>query len=83
VLEAESVSLKIQDEGKGIPAEKLVVLQAHRAGVGITGIRERVRHLGGTMNIESSGGGTSISVMFPIAMSGASEAIGKMARKAG
>ena len=83
--EAGRVSLEIQDEGKGIPADKLVGLQAHQAGVGISGIRERVRHLGGTMNIESGGGGTRISVTFPVAMSETAEieAIRKMPRKAG
>ncbi len=83
--EAERVSLEIQDEGKGIAAEKLAGLQAHQAGVGIAGIRERVRHLGGTMNIESGGGGTRISVTFPIAVFGTAEAVasGNMARRAG
>ena len=64
---ADSISLEIQDEGKGIPAEKLGNIQAH-SGVGITGIRERVRHFGGVLNIQSNYLGTTISVTFPAPM---------------
>jgi PAS domain S-box-containing protein len=62
---AESVSLEIQDEGRGIPVEKLSGIQGQRSGVGIAGMRERVRHLGGGMSIQSNGSGTKISVTFP------------------
>lgn len=63
---AETVDLDIQDEGKGIPAEKLVSIQGQNAGVGISGIRERVRHLRGTVNIQSNASGTRISVTLPV-----------------
>src|SRR5437763_147727 len=39
----ERVSLEVQDEGQGIPPEKLAAIQGQRSGVGITGMRERVR----------------------------------------
>jgi signal transduction histidine kinase len=68
VRKAETVSLDIQDEGKGIPAEKLVSIQGQSAGVGIAGIRERVRHLRGTVNIQSNPSGTTISVTLPVPM---------------
>jgi PAS domain S-box-containing protein len=64
--EDKSVSLEIQDDGKGIPAQRLAEIQAQRAGVGITGMRERVRHLNGQMNVESNDRGTKISVTFPL-----------------
>jgi PAS domain S-box-containing protein len=64
--ENDSVSLEIQDDGKGIPAQKLAEIQTQRAGVGITGMRERVRHLRGQMNVESNNRGTKISVAFPL-----------------
>jgi PAS domain S-box-containing protein len=66
VRKSETVSLDIQDEGKGIPAEKLVSIQGQNAGVGITGIRERVRHLRGTVNIQSNPSGTRVSVTLPV-----------------
>ena len=62
----ESVALEVQDEGKGIAAEKLVDLQSQGSGVGIRGMRERVRHFGGQMDIESNRGGTKISFKFPL-----------------
>src|ERR1700686_1499199 len=62
---AESVSLEIQDEGKGMAGHKLDGVRAHLSGVGITGMRERVRHLDGAMDINSNANGTKISVKLP------------------
>jgi PAS domain S-box-containing protein len=63
--EGQSVSLEIQDEGKGIPAERLAEIQGNRAGVGIAGMRERVRHVNGRMDIQSNANGTKILVTLP------------------
>jgi PAS domain S-box-containing protein len=65
---ADSVLLRIEDHGKGISPEKLAALRAQRTGVGITGMRERVRHLDGVMDIQSNGTGATISVTFPVPM---------------
>jgi PAS domain S-box-containing protein len=62
----ESVSLEIRDQGQGISAEKLLAIQSQRAGVGVTGMRERVRHLGGMLNIQSNAGGTEVCVQIPV-----------------
>jgi signal transduction histidine kinase len=35
-------------------------------GVGISGMRERVRNLGGQMQIRSGSWGTAVEVLFPI-----------------
>jgi len=63
---AGNVKLEVEDEGKGIPSEKLRGIRAQRSGVGITGMRERVRHFNGVMDIQSNGGGTRISVVLPV-----------------
>ena len=63
----ENVSLEVQDHGKGISAEKLAAIKAQRTGVGITGMRERVRHLKGEMDIQSNGAGATILVTLPLA----------------
>jgi PAS domain S-box-containing protein len=60
------VLLKIQDHGKGISAEKLAAIKAQRTGVGITGMRERVRHVKGEMDIQSNGAGATILVTLPL-----------------
>ena len=62
----EIVSVEIQDWGEGIPAEKLAQIQSHGSGVGIRGIRERVRQLQGEMKIHSNASGTRITVTFPV-----------------
>jgi signal transduction histidine kinase len=61
-----TVCLKVEDEGKGISAEKLAGIQAQRSGVGISGMRERVHHLGGVLAIQSEGKGTRILASFPV-----------------
>jgi len=46
--------LEVQDRGKGIAAEKLQRLaKVGQIGVGFTGMRERLRQLGGTLEIQS------------------------------
>ncbi len=46
------VRIEVQDHGKGIPPDKkLELLSAGTPGVGIRGMRERLRQLGGTLEI--------------------------------
>jgi PAS domain S-box-containing protein len=61
-----AVSLEIQDDGKGIQKEILAAIQSHRSGVGIAGMRARVRDLGGNLDIQSGSNGTKISVTLPL-----------------
>ena len=61
------VRLEIQDRGTGITAEKqLSVPGSISLGVGLRGMRERVRQLGGTLSVESNGRGTTIVGTFPV-----------------
>jgi signal transduction histidine kinase len=46
-------------------AEKLSEIQSNASGVGIRGMRERVRQLGGKMTIQSDSSGTTVSVSLP------------------
>jgi signal transduction histidine kinase len=57
----DEVCLEVQDEGHGISPEKLSDIQSQGSGVGIRGMRERVRQFDGEMNIESTERGTNIS----------------------
>ncbi len=66
VREAQSVRIEVRDQGKGISPERLLEIQSHGAGVGIRGIRERIRQLHGEMKIESNASGTSVIVSIPI-----------------
>lgn len=57
----------IEDKGKGIPAKKLEEMASvGTPGVGIRGMQERIRQLGGTVEI-NSGAGTVVTVRLPIA----------------
>jgi signal transduction histidine kinase len=63
----DQVLVEIEDKGKGIPPEKREELTATGTpGVGIRGMRERLRQLGGTLEINSSGNGTTVVVKLPI-----------------
>jgi len=60
--------VEIEDAGKGIPPEResLLRLSAH-TGVGLRGMRERLRQLGGTLQIQSIGHGTQVIATLPVA----------------
>jgi signal transduction histidine kinase len=61
------VEVEIADKGKGMSPEKLQELAASGTpGVGIRGMRERLRQLGGTLEIESSRSGTVVTVKLPL-----------------
>lgn len=56
------VDLEVRDTGAGIPPERLQgrIEAGAPVGVGIAGMRERMRQLGGTLAIESSEAGTKV-----------------------
>lgn len=60
------LQLEVGDNGKGIPEERLRRFNTSvGTGVGITGMRERVRELGGSLEIHSVKTGTTVSVALP------------------
>jgi signal transduction histidine kinase len=62
------VLLEVADKGKGIPDDILAALKSSggQLGVGIRGMKERVRQLGGWLQIRSQRGGTAIIVSLPV-----------------
>lgn len=64
--EGHKVSLAIEDHGTGMSAEKLAEVQTHGGGVGIRGMRERIRQLNGEFAIESGPTGTKLSAHIPL-----------------
>jgi signal transduction histidine kinase len=68
-VEHASVQLSIRDYGKGMPADTLERFQKNgtNVGVGLTGIRERIKELGGVFKIDSSDSGTVLNVSIPTA----------------
>lgn len=61
------VHLEVTDQGKGIPLDKQDRLNSPAAvGVGVRGMRERIRQLGGVLQVDSSSTGTSVTATLPI-----------------
>jgi two-component system, NarL family, sensor kinase len=76
----QKVVLEISDAGKGIDPLRLQNRGngVRGLGVGITGMRERVRQLGGTLEIEPANPGTLVRAIFPLGgeKNGNAESIG-------
>jgi PAS domain S-box-containing protein len=61
------LSLEVEDRGKGIPPGKREAMESGGTpGVGIRGMRERLRQLGGSLEINSSGLGTVVVARLPV-----------------
>jgi PAS domain S-box-containing protein len=67
------VTLEIRDQGKGMAADRLAEVRSGRSGVGITGMRERLRQIEGTLDIESDDLGTRVFVTIPVAKSASTD----------
>jgi two-component system, NarL family, sensor kinase len=65
---ASKVHLEIVDHGKGVQAgtERPAFAGAPTLGVGIPGMRERIRQLGGQLEVEFSNEGTRVHASLPV-----------------
>jgi PAS domain S-box-containing protein len=63
-----SISVEVRDFGKGMSVERLSGVKSNASGVGIRGMRERVRQLGGQVSIQSDSSGTAVSVLLPVSL---------------
>jgi len=66
-LDQNVISLSVRDYGKGISAERLAKMNGSGSdvGVGIAGMRERLKELGGRLEIESDSTGTLLKASIP------------------
>jgi PAS domain S-box-containing protein len=60
--EENSLRLEVRDAGKGMPK----AAASSSSGVGLRGIRERLRYLGGKLELESSESGTAVIALVPM-----------------
>jgi signal transduction histidine kinase len=60
--------VEIEDAGKGIPLEKVSAFGSSSAhtGVGLRGMRERLRQLGGTLQVQPNSPGTRVTAILPV-----------------
>jgi PAS domain S-box-containing protein len=67
---ASGVVLRVEDQGRGMQS-KTSLLEAEDSlsfGVGLSGIRQRLRHLGGRLEIVSNEQGTTVTAIVPLAL---------------
>ena len=65
------IKLEVKDEGRGINQEiQSKIASSASVGVGLRGMQERVKQIGGTLTIHSNGNGTSVLVTLPLAEEG-------------
>ncbi len=72
------VRVEVEDRGKGIPPEKqFEMTSTGTPGVGIRGMRERLRQLGGSLDIHSNGNGkgTLIVAQLPVTATASSSTV--------
>jgi signal transduction histidine kinase len=61
------IVLRIRDDGSGIPKDALYKIgRGLSLGVGLRGMRERVKELGGHMEVRSPGKGTELKFLVPV-----------------
>ncbi|HXM95930.1 MAG TPA: PAS domain S-box protein [Candidatus Dormibacteraeota bacterium] len=61
------IRLEVKDEGKGISSDiQSTMLAGHFPGVGLRGMRERVKQLGGRLDIQSNASGTAVIAVLPV-----------------
>jgi PAS domain S-box-containing protein len=67
-LNVKHLRLEIKDDGRGIPQRRLrsLIEGAAEAGVGLAGMRERMREIGGSLEIRSDRAGTTVVVSIPV-----------------
>jgi len=71
---AHAVSLEVQDAGPGMGGRDQGGAAVPRIGVGLAGMRERIRQVGGTFAMESTVAGTRIRATVPLHLSQARSA---------
>jgi PAS domain S-box-containing protein len=67
-VDTKQLRLEIKDDGRGIPRKRLTSLieGAAEAGVGVAGMRERMREVGGSLEIRSDRTGTTVVISIPV-----------------
>jgi two-component system sensor histidine kinase UhpB len=64
--EENHVHVEVEDQGRGMSPERLAEIQSGGTGVGIRGMRERVRHFHGDLIIESNSSSTKVCANLPL-----------------
>ena len=71
--ESDKIHAEVQDRGTGMSPERLAEIQSQGVGVGIRGMRERVRLAQGELTVDSNALGTKIAAVFLVKKQAAKE----------
>jgi signal transduction histidine kinase len=64
--DGERIVVTAKDSGRGIPSDKLSLIRSGRSGIGFRGMAERIRFLGGNLEIGSTNAGTTVTANLPL-----------------
>jgi PAS domain S-box-containing protein len=64
--EVDQIIVEVQDQGRGMSREKIAEIQSQGTGVGISGMRERLRHFNGELFVESNDTGTKVLAILSL-----------------
>jgi len=62
----ESVIVRVRDYGQGLPSEIAQLSGGKRVGVGVSGMRERIRQFGGELTLTRTEPGTLVEAKIPL-----------------
>jgi signal transduction histidine kinase len=68
--DADQIILQIRDHGRGMPKPASTEAADAELGVGIAGMRQRIRQIGGVLKIDSSDEGMVVTAKVPITNGG-------------
>jgi PAS domain S-box-containing protein len=64
--DGQQIVVTAKDSGRGIPSDKLSLIRSGRSGIGFRGMAERIRFLGGNLEIGSTNAGTTVTANLPL-----------------
>jgi PAS domain S-box-containing protein len=64
--QGDNIHAEVQDRGKGMSQDRFAEVQAQAVGLGIRGMKERVRQSHGELTIDSNTLGTKVTAIFPV-----------------
>ena len=64
--EGDNIHAEVKDRGKGMSQDRFAEVQSQAVGLGIRGMKERVRQSHGELTIDSNALGAKITAVFPV-----------------